>query len=117
MSTKNAIITLIFIMLLIGVFFLYLYYTNKLALKLSEERVKPEEQTEQLTPTEKKQIIADALKRMKENEDSQLSPEEKQQQITDALERMEKNDDSQLSQEEKGQLIKDALKRMDENQD
>ena len=104
-------------MLLIGIFFLYLSYTNKLALDLAKEGVLLKEEERQLTPAEKKQIIADALKRMEENEDSQLSPEEKQQQTTEALKRMQENDDSQLSQEEKGQLIKDALKRMDENQD
>ena len=104
-------------MLLIGIFFLYLSYTNKLALDLAKESALLKEEERQLTPAEKKQLIADALKRMEENEDNQLSAEEKQQQITDALERMLENDDSQLSQEEKGRLIKDALERMQENQD
>jgi preprotein translocase subunit SecF len=116
MSKRNAIITLIFITILIGVFFLYLYCTNKLALDLAKESVPLGEK--QLTPEEKKEQVVNALEKMKGSEDDQITIEEKEQIVIEALERMKEKDsqDNELTIEEKEQMVLEALQRMKANQ-
>jgi hypothetical protein len=117
MSKKNAIITLVFMALLIGIFCSYLYYTNKLAIEINKESIRQKDEEKSLTQEEKRQLIIKALEDMRDNDQSDMNQEDKQKIIVDSLRQMQENESTELSHGEKKQQIIEALERMKANED